>query len=135
MLTMAVSLAPQRTTENIMNAPLHIHTATSLSIQVGTLERNETKANPSTTQNGDTSTFQQVEFPTPFPPDSNVVVVPMVQTFNGSATPGVRIADVRRTGFTIRMNELVTKEDSGKRALSIGGHAIETIGWVAFATL
>ena len=35
---------------------------------------------------GVTSTFKLVEFPTPFPANSNVIVIPMVETFNGSAT-------------------------------------------------
>ncbi|AZS89380.1 hypothetical protein ACIQKE_35515 [Streptomyces griseoviridis] len=76
---------------------------------------------------GVTTTFTQVTFPTPFPSGADVIVVPFVQTFNGPDTPGLRIADVTRTGFKIRINELV---GSG-RALSDGSHTTETIGWIA----
>lgn len=49
-----------------------------------------------------------------------------VQTFNGPHTPGVRIANVTRTGFLIRLNELY-----GANTLSDGVHAQETVGWFA----
>lgn len=81
----------------------------------------------------DTSSFTTVKFPTPFPSGSNVIVIPMVQTFEGSDTPGVRIADVSTTEFKIRMNELVATQSGTKKALSDGGHTAETIGWVAFS--
>lgn len=84
---------------------------------------------PSATQGGNTSTFASISFPTPFPTDSNVVVVPMVQTFNGTETPGLRIANVTTTGFQIRMNELVVYNS---KPISNGSHTTETIGWVAF---
>ncbi|GAA2986423.1 hypothetical protein [Kitasatospora sp. NPDC006786] len=94
-------------------------------IQTGKLQLNSTSATELT--GGATSTFTQVTFPTPFPNDANVIVVPFVQTFNGPDTPGLRIADVTTTGFKIRINELV---GSG-RALSDGPHTTETIGWIA----
>lgn len=81
----------------------------------------------------DTSSFTTVSFPTPFPKGSNVIVIPMVQTFEGSDTPGVRIANVSTTGFQIRMNELVATQSGTKQALSDGKHTAETIGWVAFS--
>lgn len=84
------------------------------------------------TSGGDTSSFTDVSFPTPFPAGSEVVVVPMVQTFNGPDTPGVRIADVTTAGFKIRMNELVV-HDPNVHAISDGGHTTEKIGWVAFS--
>ncbi|MFE7593656.1 hypothetical protein ACFU6K_30065 [Kitasatospora sp. NPDC057512] len=94
-------------------------------IQTGKLQLNSTSATELT--GGATSTFTQVVFPTPFPNDANVIVLPFVQTFNGPDTPGLRIADVTTTGFKIRINELV---GSG-RALSDGPHTTETIGWIA----
>lgn len=54
---------------------------------------------------GDTSTFTQVVFPTPFPANSQVIVLTQVQTFRGPDTPGVRIHDVNVNGFKIRLNE------------------------------
>lgn len=80
----------------------------------------------------DTGSFTSVTFPKPFPAGSQVVVVPMVQTFNGPDTPGVRIDDVTITGFKIRINELVTTDGKGYQALSDGKHDPETIGWLAF---
>ena len=80
------------------------------------------------TNGGNTSSFETVKFPTPFPEGSNVIVIPMVQTFNGADTPGVRIADINTTGFKIRMNELVANQ-----AISDGNHMTETIAWVAFS--
>lgn len=81
------------------------------------------------TRAGKTSKFTQVNFPTPFPDGSSVIVIPMVQTFNGQDTPGVRIARVTTSGFKIRMNELVA---SGGKLIANGNHNKETIGWVAF---
>lgn len=81
---------------------------------------------PVETQPDDLSTFTRVNFPTPFPEASEVVVFAQVQTFHGPHTPGVRIANVNRTGFHIRMNELF-----GKNLLSDGPHALEEIGWLA----
>jgi len=83
----------------------------------------------SVTNENDTSSFTDVTFPTPFPEGSNVIVIPMVQTFNGADTPGLRMTDVSITGFKIRMNELVGKH----QCLSDGNHSTETIGWVAFS--
>ena len=99
-------------------------------IQAGTIELSSDY--PSEINNRDTSTFTQVYFPTPFPEGSRVVVIPMVETFNGSDTPGLRIADVTTTGFKIRMNELVAFK-GGKQVLSDGAHGSETIGWIAFS--
>ncbi|GGQ84475.1 hypothetical protein TR51_00285 [Kitasatospora griseola] len=94
-------------------------------IQTGRLQLNST--HPTEVTGGNTSTFTQVTFPSPFPAGASVIVVPFVQTFNGPDTPGLRIADVTVTGFKIRINELV---GSG-RALSDGPHTTETVGWIA----
>ncbi|MFJ6013085.1 hypothetical protein [Streptomyces sp. NPDC092952] len=93
--------------------------------QTGTLQLSSSSA--VALKGGDTSTFTQVTFPSPFPRGSTVIVVPFVQTFAGPDTPGLRIADVTVTGFKIRMNELA---GSGK-ALSDGTHTSETVGWIA----
>lgn len=95
-------------------------------IQTGRLQLNSTSGSEVT--GGNISTFTQVTFPSPFPTNAAVIVVPFVQTFNGPDTPGLRIADVTTTGFKIRMNELV---GSGGKALSDGGHTSETVGWIA----
>jgi hypothetical protein len=94
-------------------------------VQTGRLQLNSTR--PTAVTGGDTSTFTQVIFPSPFPDNATVIVVPFVQTFNGPDTPGLRISDVTTTGFKIRMNELVS---TGK-ALSDGTHTFETVGWIA----
>ncbi|MFJ4684773.1 hypothetical protein ACIQNG_31350 [Streptomyces sp. NPDC091377] len=94
-------------------------------LQTGRLQLGSSSA--TTTTGGDTSTFTQVTFASPFPSGAEVVVIPFVQTFNGPDTPGLRIADVTTTGFKIRINELV---GSG-RALSDGPHTTETVGWIA----
>ncbi|MFP3991074.1 hypothetical protein U9R90_27110 [Streptomyces sp. E11-3] len=94
-------------------------------IQTGSLEldsRSDTEL-----KGGNTSSFTQVTFPTPFPAGSKVNVIPMVQTFNGQETPGIRIAEVTPQGFLIRFNELV----GGGKALSDGRHITETVGWIA----
>lgn len=83
---------------------------------------------PSETVAGNTSTFHTLTFPTPYPAGSTVVVIPMVQTFNGPHTPGIRISDVTETGFKCRINEVVTANG----ALSNGTHRREDIGWIAF---
>lgn len=82
-----------------------------------------------------TRTFTQVNFLTPFPEGARVVVIPMVQTYNGEQTPGIRIAEVTRTGFKIRINELVRKKPggAGSEALSDGFHNPEEVGYVAFS--
>ncbi|MFV2121956.1 hypothetical protein ACE14D_27440 [Streptomyces sp. Act-28] len=82
---------------------------------------------PVETRGGDLSTFTRITFPTPFPEGSEVIVLTQVQTFNGPHTPGVRIANVTRTGFHIRMNELF----GANNIRSDGPHALETIGWLA----
>ncbi|MEV7283863.1 hypothetical protein AB0O01_04725 [Streptomyces sp. NPDC093252] len=94
-------------------------------LQTGQLQLGSTS--PSATTGGNTATFTQVTFPSPFPANSEVVVIPFVQTFNGPDTPGLRIADVTTTGFKIRINELV----GVGRPLSDGPHTTETIGWIA----
>lgn len=68
-----------------------------------------------------------VEFNKPFQKGSRVIVTPMVQTFNGGDTPGVRITDADHKGFRIRINELV----GNATTLSDGWHKEETIGWIA----
>ncbi|MGW7291282.1 hypothetical protein ACWGIB_02670 [Streptomyces xiamenensis] len=83
--------------------------------------------NPVETRSGNTSTFTQVTFPAAFPEGSSVIVVPFVQTFNGSDTPGLRIAEVTTTGFKIRINEL----HAVGKVTSDGTHTTETIGWIA----
>ena len=86
---------------------------------------------------GDLGTFYHQKFETPFPPGSNVVVIPFVQTFNGAHTPGLRVADVDENGFMIRMNELVVLDSTagkGSESLSDGKHVDEEIGWIAFTT-
>ncbi|MEV1010531.1 hypothetical protein [Streptomyces sp. NPDC049881] len=82
---------------------------------------------PVETQGGRTSTFTWVDFPTPFPTGSGVVVHLTVQTFNGPETPGLRLHDVSETGFLVRFNELY-----GQGVKGDGRHAQETIGWTAY---
>lgn len=73
--------------------------------------------------------FTRVDFPVAFPAGSEVIVIPMVQTFNGGDSPGLRITDVTRTGFRVRLNELVGQG----QALSDGPHTNEKIGYLAIA--
>jgi len=106
-----------------------------ISFQVGSF--NHSNDGPSVSENGDTSAFTQVNFPSPFPAGSTPVIVPYVQTFNGCNTPGLRIADVTNTGFKVRLNELVVSNDdtpSGahSHATSDGFHHNEIIGYIAF---
>ena len=96
-------------------------------IETGTLLLSESEA--SETVSGDTSTFHDVTFPTPFPEGSKVVVLAQTQTFNGRDTPGIRLADINETGFKIRFNELVGMG----QPLSDGPHNEETVGWVAYS--
>ncbi|MGW3955241.1 hypothetical protein ACWEKM_30865 [Streptomyces sp. NPDC004752] len=115
-LSMVVAYGQQKTSEQEGRAM-------SL-IQTGKIDLNSTNAVETT--GGNTSTFTQVTFPAPFPPGSQVVVLPLTQTFNGPETPGIRIHDVTTTGFKIRLNEVyagATKSD--------GTHTTETIGWLA----
>ncbi|MFE0755239.1 hypothetical protein ACFW16_14880 [Inquilinus sp. NPDC058860] len=79
------------------------------------------------TKGGDLGAFTSVTFPKPYPAGSKVIVIPMVQTFNGPDTPGIRIADVTPEGFKIRINELV----QSATPLSDGNHTTETIAWLA----
>ncbi|NEP51812.1 MAG: hypothetical protein F6K65_24675 [Moorea sp. SIO3C2] len=110
-----------------MAALVLIATPAHASIQAGIIEL--CSPGPVETTNKDTSTFKEVFFAEKFPEGSNVIVIPMVQTFNGADTPGVRIADVTINGFKFKMNELV--RGGPKQALSDGGHKKETIGWIA----
>ena len=84
---------------------------------------------PVVTANKDTTRFKEVFFPEPFPEGSDVIVIPMVQTFNGADTPGVRITNVTTKGFQFRMNELL--RGGPRQALSDGKHTKESIGWMA----
>lgn len=88
------------------------------------------------TNEKNTKSFTQVDFPTPFPPGTKVIVIPMVQTFNGADTPGLRITEVDRKGFKIRMNELIGRSPHGgsHEPLSDGGHIAERIGWIAIGS-
>jgi hypothetical protein len=81
------------------------------------------------TNGGDTGSFTQVDFPTPFTQGTEVIVIPMIQTFNGADSPGLRIVDVNRKGFKVRMNEWVAR---GKPE-SDGNHTNEIIGYIAIA--
>jgi hypothetical protein len=83
---------------------------------------------PTEKTGGKTSTFTRVNFPTPFPSGSDVIVQTTVQTFNGPQTPGVRLHDVNETGFLIRMNEVYSSETGTADGL----HAEEIIGWTAY---
>ena len=98
--------------------------------QVGKIELES--PGPSVTTEKDFRDFTTVNFPTPFPEGAIVIVIPMVQTFRGPDTPGVRIGEVTNTGFKIRMNELVINSRV-REALSDGNHTTETIGWVAYS--
>ena len=100
--------------------------AYAVTIQAGSIRLSSPGPVVTTTS---TSTFTTVNFPTPFPEGSDVIVLPVVQTFNGPDTPGIRIADVTTTGFKFRMNELV--RGGPRQALSDGQHTTETIGWIA----
>lgn len=88
------------------------------------------------TNEKNTKSFTRVDFPTPFPQGTKVIVIPMVQTFNGVDSPGLRITDVDHKGFKIRMNELVGRSPQGgpRQPLSAGGHIAELIGWIAIGS-
>ncbi|MFJ3520384.1 MULTISPECIES: hypothetical protein [unclassified Streptomyces] len=79
------------------------------------------------TVGGNTSTFTQVTFPTPFPTGSDVIVLTQTQTFNGPETPGIRIHAVTERGFLIRFNEVNVNANTR----SDGRHTTETVGWLA----
>ncbi|MCT2543283.1 MULTISPECIES: hypothetical protein [Streptomyces] len=66
-------------------------------IQTGKLELSSNQ--PIETRGGNTSTFTRVNFPSPFPAGSSVVVHAQTQTFNGPETPGIRIHDFTPQGF------------------------------------
>ncbi|MCQ6553542.1 hypothetical protein NPS70_10080 [Streptomyces sp. C10-9-1] len=93
-------------------------------IQTGRIDLNSGDAVE--TVGGNTSTFTRVTFPTPFPQGSQVVVLPLTQTFNGPETPGIRVHDVTPTGFLIRLNEV-----NAGSVKSDGKHTTETVGWLA----
>ena len=105
----------------------------SFTMQAGSLNLKSPGA--PVTNESDLRTFESVTFPTPFPMNAKVVVIPMVQTFNGADTPGVRITEVTPHGFKIRMNELIGKSSTGvtHQPLSDGNHTTETIGWIAIS--
>jgi len=112
---------------SLMAALVLIATPAHASIQAGIIKLNS--PGPVVTGNNDTSTFKEVLFAQPFREGSDVIVIPMVQTFNGADSPGVRIADVTTKGFKFKMNELV--RGGPRQALSDGKHTTETIGWMA----
>ncbi|BCM72821.1 hypothetical protein EASAB2608_08155 [Streptomyces sp. EAS-AB2608] len=78
--------------------------------QTGKLQPSSTNA--AVVTGGDTSTFTQVTFPSPFPANAAVIVIPSVQTFNGPETPGLRIADVTTTGFKMRPRDRLSPHQS-----------------------
>ncbi|MCE7078717.1 hypothetical protein [Streptomyces sp. ST2-7A] len=94
-------------------------------IQTGRVELSSNQ--PLETRGGNTSTFTRVTFPTPFPENAEVVVLPLTQTFNGPETPGIRVHGVNREGFLIRLNEV----NVNPNVRSDGQHVTETIGWLA----
>ncbi|MFJ6775085.1 hypothetical protein ACIQOV_29690 [Kitasatospora sp. NPDC091257] len=94
-------------------------------IQTGKIELRSDNAVETT--GGNTSTFTRVTFPTPFPPGSEVIVLPLTQTFNGPDTPGIRVHDVSESGFLIRLNEVRVNAT----VMSDGKHTTEKIGWLA----
>jgi hypothetical protein len=74
----------------------------SIKVQSGSIKLNGSDA--SGTIEGETLAFRWVNFPSPFPKGSDVVVIPMVQTFSGLHTPGIKIDEI----------------DNGKKGLSAG---------------
>jgi len=98
--------------------------------QAGVLRMN-TKDQAPVTEGQDTSKFVEVRFPRPFPEGATIGVIPMVQTFVGTDSPGVRIGKVDHRGFHITMNETVWHEDGVKKT-SDGNHLNEQIAWLAF---
>jgi hypothetical protein len=78
-------------------------------------------------KSGDTSSFTQITFPSPFPANSKIVVIAQTQTFKDADNPGIRIADITPAGFKIRFNELMAEGKS----LSDGIHYKETVAWKA----
>jgi hypothetical protein len=99
--------------------------------RMGSITRNF--QGPCVTEHRKTDSFIWVEFPEPFPDKANVVVIPMVQTFGGCNTPGIRIAGVTPKGFKMWPNETVVAQKGKNIALSDGNHREETVAWVAFA--
>lgn len=87
-------------------------------------------------------TEQNCLFGTPFSSD-NVVVIPMIQSRNGSDMPNLRIWDIDRNGFKFHMDEVSASnvdltDDSGtsnySKVKSAGNphHVSETIAFIAF---
>ncbi|HLO84794.1 MAG TPA: hypothetical protein VK203_07245 [Nostocaceae cyanobacterium] len=74
------------------------------------------------------NTWHHITFDVPFAEDKKVVIVPMVQTYNGFETPGLRIQNVSRLGFDIRMDEVIGTGNN----LSDGIHVPEVVGWIAY---
>ncbi|HIK07998.1 MAG TPA: hypothetical protein IGS40_25475 [Trichormus sp. M33_DOE_039] len=74
------------------------------------------------------NTWHNITFDVPFAEDKKVVIVPMVQTYNGFETPGLRIQNVSRLGFDIRIDEVIGTNNN----LSDGYHVPEVVGWIAY---
>jgi len=100
-------------------------------VKIGSVTTNFPK--PCITEHERTDGFMTIEFPEPFPEGAKVVVIPMVQTFGGCNTPGIRIADVTPKGFKMWANETVVARGKENIALSDGNHRTENVAWVAFA--
>ena len=109
-------------------SPPKEHTTMSFMMQAGTIKFGS-QGGPVTNPN-DTNKFTNVRFEVEFPKNSEVIVIPAVQTFNGADTPGLRITDVNHRGFKARMNELVARV----KPESDGSHTEETIGYLAIAS-
>lgn len=79
-------------------------------------------------------TWRTVEFPTPFSPNVNhVVVLAMSQTHEGPDTPGLRIRNVTYSSFEIRYDEVIWHNATGAAQGSQGRHPRpEIVGWVAY---
>ncbi len=75
-----------------------------------------------------TNKWHKVTFEQTFSQDSPVVVIPMTQTYLGAETPGLRIRNVNAQGFEIRFDEIISSAGTAD-----GGHAHETVGWIAYS--
>ncbi|WP_199743999.1 hypothetical protein, partial [Trichormus variabilis] len=74
------------------------------------------------------NTWHHITFDVPFAEDKKVVIMPMVQTYNGFETPGLRIQNVSRLGFDIRIDEIIGTGNN----LSDGIYVPEVVGWIAY---
>jgi len=74
------------------------------------------------------NTWHHITFDVPFAEDKKVVIMPMVQTYNGFETPSLRIQNVNRLGFDIRIDEIIGTQNN----LSDGIHVPEVVGWIAY---